>query len=690
MAKAVGAVVGAVVGFVLAPIIGVAVAVGVIGGAILGAVSSDTIMAIVSPGAFDTPSNVSQDAVIQQNQGVTVNLQGTNVAIPVVYGRRKIGGVRVFVSSAGDRNANLYVALAMCEGPIAGFEKIYIDDTLVYDGGLTTHGATITVGDTKYRNLVSFQVFHGQADQTASTVLKEAGSWNDNCRLQGIAYMACKFTYPSVQDQASSDANPFSGGIPTVTAQVRGRVIADSATFGSAVTRATAYANETVAFNDNPINCLLDYLRNPIYGKGLPNDQINFGSFRDNIVKWDKDSTGNTVTDNLRHAFNGVIFTDRTLMDNVKSMLGSMRSAMPYTQGRYRLQVEDNGNVNSVYFASSTSVMTLDHDNLLSAINIESESTQKKYNRVVVTYMGGGEGTATPNFEPVELTFPTAGSAEEATFLAEDNGRLHEFALTLEHVTSSSTAQKMAEIVLLKSRTRGKVLGFTADSSAAKLDVGDIVTVQYGYNTLGFPGDDFTLSTPAGLVINGTFRITNIAINNDYTFGITAAEHADNVYGGTPTRQSVPKSIVRADTGTGVVADVYRPSSTGIPTPVVSLNETFAAFVNGQPSAGATFFIEYIGDGSVAETDIYIKRPSDTRFIWIQKETPSVDARLSNGVAQSTILVAGLQYQTPYEIRFQHRNIVGSVSTPVDLAFVTVNLGSNTQVNPYQSLTVFT
>jgi hypothetical protein len=351
--------------------------------------------------------------------------------------------------------------------------------------------------------------------------------------------------------------------------------------------------------------------------------------------------------------------------------------------------VEDNGNANSVYFTSSSSVMTLNHDNLLTAINIESESTQKKYNRVVVTYMGGGEGTNTPTYEPIEITYPTPGSAEEATYLAEDNDRLNEYRITLEHITSSTTAQKMAEIILLKSRTRGKVLGFTADSSAAKLDVGDIVTVQYGYNTLGYPGDDFSLTTPAGLVINGTFRITNIAVNNDYTFGITAAEHADNVYGGVPVKIAVPQSIVRADAGSGIVADVYRPSSTGIPTPVVEFGETFASFINGQASAGASFFINYLGDGSVYETDIYIRRPQDNHFVWIQKETPTIDGYLG-GTPRSSVTIFGLQYETTYSVRFQHRNYVGSVSNTATVEFTTVRLGSNTQVNPYNSLTVFT
>lgn len=676
--KTIATVAGAVAGFFLAPVLGVAAAIGVIGGAAVGFLAADTISAIFMP---DIPGSYDDSSAVSQNAGVTLNKQGTNVSIPVVYGRRKIGGARVFISSNGDRHANLYMALVLCEGEIAGLEKIYIDDTLVWDGGLTSHGSTYAASG-KYANLASFQVFHGQANQTASSLLKEAGSWNDTCRLQGLAYIACKFTYPKATTQAEQDANPWSG-LPNVTCQVRGRLVPSVAAFGSSVTRSTAYANETFVFSDNPVDVLLDYLRNPIYGKGLGNEYINFATFYNNRIKWDQSATGSTLADSLRHKFNGVIFTDRTVLDNTKAILQGMRSSLTFSQGRYRLVVEDNGSMDSLYYTSSTSVMTLNHNNIIGSLNIESESASSKYNSVVVTYMGGGEGTATPTYDSVELTWPTPDSSLEAQYLAEDNNRPNARTMTLEHITQASIAQKMAEIVLNKSRTRGKVLGLLGDSSLTQLEVGDIVTVQYGYSTLAYDDDSDLLTTPGGLYIDGKFRVTNISINNDFTVSLTCAEHDDNVYGGDPVVVGTPKPVIKAPAGSNIVADIYLPGSAGIPQPDVTFGES-AQSVNG---ATASFYIKYVGNGSVYETDVYIQRPEDPNLQFVGRDLNRID--YSNYGGSSWFQISGLRYNTQYTAVFQHRNAAGSVGISKGVTFTTVNTLGAVQPNPYNQLTVF-
>ena len=48
--------------------------------------------------------------------------------IPVIYGERRVGGHRVFISTNGSTNQYLYVALALCEGQIDSIDKIFIDD----------------------------------------------------------------------------------------------------------------------------------------------------------------------------------------------------------------------------------------------------------------------------------------------------------------------------------------------------------------------------------------------------------------------------------------------------------------------------------------------------------------------------------------------------------------------------------
>ena len=670
------AVVGAVAGAAVASTIGVSLAVAVIGGAIIGAVAANTLKAIISPTPYDDP-NINNSAATQQNQGVTLNTQGTDTNIPVLYGRRKLGGNRVFISTAGDNNKYLYMAIVLAEGPVDALEKLYIDDQLVFDGNLSTTTVTKPT-DTKYRDRVSFQFFRGTSEQTSSSLLGELSAWTSNHRLQGLAYLAMRLEYPKIETQEDADANPWSSGVPKINAQLRGRQVANVSTFADSVERGTDYADESVSYSDNPIDCLLDYLRNPVYGKGLANNKINFKSFRDARAKWDKDAAGNALPDAQKHKFNGIIFTDRTIMDNVKTMLQSMRSSLPYSQGRFRLAVDDNGNTDSVFYNNSTSVMTLDHRNLISAINIEGESTQTKYNRVIITYFGSGVEGSSPTYEPVELTWPTPGSALETQYLTEDNDRLNELSLTMEFCTSATTAQNLAEIILEKSRTRGKTIGFTGDSSLAQLDVGDIVTVQYGYSTLNYPGSNFTLSSPTGLVIDGKFRVTNIAINDDYTFSITASEHDDNVYGREPAVIPNNRAIIRAAAGSNQVADIYYPSEQAIPTiSSPGITETYG-LIDGTWQLQLTF--------------VFITTDPTSNQIIIDRQNPGGNYFTYAGilVENNTATLqrtTGWEPNTTYNFKFYNRTWSGSLSAPQLVSYTTGSLPSN--ISTYKKTTTF-
>ena len=54
--------------------------------------------------------------------GVLINKESNVEPIPVIYGVRRVGGVRVFVStrdaSGGDPNEFLYICLVLCEGEV--------------------------------------------------------------------------------------------------------------------------------------------------------------------------------------------------------------------------------------------------------------------------------------------------------------------------------------------------------------------------------------------------------------------------------------------------------------------------------------------------------------------------------------------------------------------------------------------
>lgn len=111
----------------------------------------------------------------QQAGGVLVNKQSNIDPIPVIYGRRKVGGVRAFISTGGGKkNEYLYIALVLSEGEIDAIEEIYINDTLHTDA--------------KYSGLISVDITKlGSDDQTYSSLLSGADStWGQTTGLGAL------------------------------------------------------------------------------------------------------------------------------------------------------------------------------------------------------------------------------------------------------------------------------------------------------------------------------------------------------------------------------------------------------------------------------------------------------------------------------------------------------------------------
>lgn len=139
-----------------------------------------------------------------QAQGVLLNKSSNIANIPVIYGTRKVGGTRVFLSTGGNDNEFLYMALVLCEGEVSSIGNVYINDTLSTDS--------------KFSGLVSIVKYTGTDSQTYSTLLAGAtDTWGANHRLRGVAYLAIRLKY---------DQDVF-GSIPDIQAIVNGRKVHD-------------------------------------------------------------------------------------------------------------------------------------------------------------------------------------------------------------------------------------------------------------------------------------------------------------------------------------------------------------------------------------------------------------------------------------------------------------------------------
>ena len=201
-------------------------------------------------------------------KGILLNKQSNDAALPVVYGTRLVGGTRVFVQTSGTDNNHLYIALALCEGEINAITEVRVDDKVVTFDGALTHGTAREVDSSDsnfYKDSAShiqIQAFLGTDDQVASSVLTPLSSWGSNHRLRGVCYLALKFKW---------NQDIFSG-VPRVQAKVQGKKV---------VTLASNLSEQTASFSTNPAFCLLDYLRNERYGKGIATANIDLQSFYD-------------------------------------------------------------------------------------------------------------------------------------------------------------------------------------------------------------------------------------------------------------------------------------------------------------------------------------------------------------------------------------------------------------------------
>jgi len=201
-------------------------------------------------------------------KGILLNKQSNDASIPVVYGTRMLGGTRVFVETSGSDNLYLYVALVLCEGEINDITEIRIDDKPVTWASDLADNTAVEVGsgDSNFykdsASLIRVEPHFGSDSQTASTLLSTLSSWGTNHRLRGLAYLALRFKWN--EDAFSS--------IPKIQAVVQGRKV---------VTLASNLSEQTASFSSNPAFCLLDYLRNERYGKGIATANIDLQSFYD-------------------------------------------------------------------------------------------------------------------------------------------------------------------------------------------------------------------------------------------------------------------------------------------------------------------------------------------------------------------------------------------------------------------------
>ena len=551
-------------------------------------------------------------------QGILVNKASNNTSIPVVYGRRQVGIARVFVESSGTDNAYLYMAGVLCEGGGNGIEsvdEIYINDKLVTWSGALTDGTVRTVNSSdanfyKDGSLISVQAFYGLDNQSVSSILDESTNWGSNHKLSGVAYLAFKFTW-------NQDAF---GSLPEVKVILKGKKIydprLDSTKGGSGSQREDTASTWT--YNENSALCLLDYLRNARYGKGLPNTafETNYDSFKTSANICDTQVTPYTSAPADIDLFqtNLVIDTEQKVIDNVRELLNPMRAIFTYTQGKYFLIIENTG----------TSSLSLNSDNIIGGIKIFGEKKNTKYNRVIGTFVNPDK-----EWQEDTITFPPADDSglpvgdRYATLLAEDNGTQLEGNFTFQGITNPYQAEELCEIILRRSRN-ALAVEVMVTSEALNLTIGDLVDLTY--STGGFSAK--------------LFRIYGLSINTDSTVSLKLIEHQDNFY--TWTSKALAPTI----------ADTTLPNPNNVSPPAsVTLTDQLIQYSDGVVITALDVAIGASPDSFVDYYQVEYKLSTEGTYI-IAGQGSGLSHRILN-------VIDGLIYN----VRVKAFNTLGSSST---------------------------
>ena len=560
-------------------------------------------------------------------RGLLINKQSNDANIPVIFGERLVGGIRIFMETSGTDNTYLYMAIVMSEGEINDIEEIRVDDKAVTWASTLSDGTEVEVGSGDsnfYKNsesLIRVEPHFGTDGQSASSLLSTLSSWGSNHKLSGLCYLALRFKW-------NQDA--FTG-IPKVQAKIQGRKV---------VFYNSGLAAQTAAYKTNPAWCLLDYLTNERYGKGIAISEIDLQSFYDASVVCETQVTPYSGASDINiFDTNAAIDTSQKIIDNVREMLKGCRGYLPYTNGKYKLIIETTG----------SAAITLTEDDIIGGYNLSIPTKNERYNRVIVGFVNPAR-----NFQVDEVQFPPiedsglTSADRHATMKTADGGFLLEGRFAFKTLTSPYQAEEMAEVILRRSR-EALTLGINVSFDAYDLAIGDIVNITH--SSLGFSAK--------------AFRVMGLTFNEDFTIGLSLVEYQASHY------------------TWATKAQVSSTPSTNLPNPFtiqppasVTLSDTLIEYNDGTVIVALDVAIGASPDSFIDFYQVEYKLSTDSNFI-IYAQGSGLNHRVLNVIDQQTYdvrvkAVNTLGVSSTYVSA--QRKIVGAIEPPSDVTDFSCNI----------------
>lgn len=703
-----GIIIGAIVGSAVSDVVGAAVADAVLGTVIesgITAGAADVLGASIATANFIggaaglvagglasvatqsvlgtlSPSRAQSSVASAQAQGILINSQSNVDPIPVIYGRRRVGGTRIFIEVSGTSNEYLHLVIVLGEGPLAAIDNVYLNDVIATDP--------------KFNGLVTINKHLGTpGDAADATLMAAVPKWTSACTLSGIAYLYVQLKY---------DSNAFSG-LPTITADVRGRTLYDPR---DGVTR----------YSNNPALVIRDYLTNTLYGRGIASPSIDDASIvaaanacdvrlaspaysdsfsvdpatdvltfsqpepidtgdgvkisssiaipsplvagttyyaikvTDSTYKLassvanafagtsiDITSAGSgtltlTQADYATYAVDGAIDTNQTAYDNIRALLTACRGMLVFSAGKYRLVLDQVTTPSSFGFTEN---------NITGSWVITQAGKRTKFNRVTAGF-----------YNPAKKWQPDLAMVESTALRAVDNGLLLEAKIDLPFSANVYRAQNIGQQTLNQSRY-GLVAKFSAFQEGLRCEVGDVVPITH--STPGWSGK--------------LFRILQIELKDTDEVSIVAQEYDPSVY---TLANLAPASIASR-------SNLPDPLNVGVPGAPTVLESLYSTTGSSGVKSRASISWTPPPDAFVVTYEVAYKPSADTT--WHQLGLVSDPSSRVDDIAPGTYdfhvrAINALGVRSDWSVTTT-REIFGLTAPPADIAgFTVIASGTNT------------
>jgi hypothetical protein len=517
----------------------------------------------------------------------------------IVYGKSRVSGTIVYLSTTGDKNEFLHIVVTLAGHEIQAIDEIYFNDELVPLVSNVPQGFYNGVARINKHLGESYQTVDEDLEDDTSTLTD--GKWTENHRLRGIAYLYVRLTW---------DAEKFPSGIPNISAVIRGKKVLDPRTGNT-------------AYSANAALCLRDYLTDATLGMGMTSAEVDdtaFGVAATICEEQVQILPLSPVAYENRYEANGVIVTSASPDENIGKLLSAMGGLIAYTGGRI------------VPYASGYRIptVTLDEKHFVGPLNVQTKtSARDRVNSVKGVYV-----SETNNWQVTD--FPTISSA---TYVTQDNSTVFFRDVVLPFTTSPSCAQRLAVLELRRAREE---ITFSARFrlEAMQVRAGDTVMItnaKLGWSSKVFEVMEWNFAsdgTPPQIFIDMTLRETASSV---YSWTV-----ADQVFVEDSPNTTLPNPFtLDAPTNLSLTADGT--------TQLVQADGTILPRIRVGWTPPAEAFI--ISDGEVVIE--YKPAASTTYLTWNNVE----------GAQTEDFISSDITIGTNYNVRLYGRSIFGTTTT---------------------------